>query len=44
MVNNLFDKKAKFVFFDVGHKALLWDFSHSCKGKHTRFQKVWMGD
>ena len=43
MVKNLFDKKAKFVFFDVGHKALLWDFAHSCKGKHTRFQKIWMG-
>jgi hypothetical protein len=28
MVKNLFDKKAKFVVFDVGHKAF-WDFAHS---------------
>jgi hypothetical protein len=43
MLKNLFDNKAKFVVFYVGQKALPWDFVHSCKGKHTMFQKNWMG-
>jgi hypothetical protein len=30
-------------FFEVGDLVLKWDKSHEEKGKHTKFQKLWLG-
>ena len=29
--------------FQVGHLVLKWDKAHEDKGKHTKFQKMWLG-
>jgi hypothetical protein len=36
-------KKSKSTTFVVGEKVLLWDFAHVDKGKHSKFQKLWLG-
>jgi hypothetical protein len=38
-VKKYFDKRAKV----VDEKVLLWDSAHVDKGKHTKFQKLWLG-
>jgi len=43
VVKKYFDKKAKIDSFKVGQKVLLWDSAHAEKGKHTKFQKLWIG-
>ena len=42
-VKKHFDKKAKADSFQVGQKVLLWDSAHAEKGRHTKFQKLWIG-
>ena len=42
-VKKYFDKKAKTDSFKVGQKVLLWDLAHAEKGRHTKFQKLWIG-
>jgi hypothetical protein len=42
-VKKYFDKKAKTTTFAASQKVLLWDFSHVDKGKHSKFQKLWLG-
>jgi len=38
-VKKYFDKREKV----VDEKVLLWDSAHVDKGKHTKFQKLWLG-
>lgn len=42
-VKKYFDKRAKNDSFQVGQKILLWDSAHVDKGKHTKFQRLWIG-
>ena len=37
------DKKAKARDFRVGQRVLLWDSTHEDRGKHTKFQHLWLG-
>lgn len=43
IVKKYFDKKYKSVNFIVKQKVLLWDSAHTNKGKHHKFQKLWIG-
>jgi hypothetical protein len=36
-VKKYFDKKDKIVTFGANEKALLWDSTHTDKGKHSKF-------
>ena len=29
--------------FQMGHLVLKWDKAHEEKGKHTKFQRMWLG-
>jgi hypothetical protein len=42
-VKKYFNKRAKSVDFKVDEKVLLWDSSHAERGRHTKFQKLWLG-
>jgi transposase InsO family protein len=42
-VQRYFDKKAKSTYFEVDEKVLLWNFAHADRGKHSKFQKLWLG-
>ena len=35
--------KARKKEFEVGDLVLKWDHPHDEKGKHTKFQKLWIG-
>ena len=44
MVKCWFDKhKAGNKEFEVGDLVLKWDHPHDEKGKHTKFQQLWVG-
>ena len=44
MVKRWFDKhKAGKRKFEVGDLVLKWDHLHDEKGKHTKFQQLWVG-
>jgi hypothetical protein len=38
-----FNKRAKFDNFKVDEKVILWDYAHVERGRHTKFQKLWLG-
>jgi hypothetical protein len=42
-VKKYFDKREKSTTFATDEKVLLWDSAHADKGKHTKFQKLWLG-
>jgi hypothetical protein len=43
IVKRWFDKhKAKDFFFEVGDLVLKWDKSNASKGKHSKFQNLWL--
>ena len=43
MVKRWFDKhKARKKEFEVGDLVLKWDYPHDEKGKHTKFQQLWI--
>jgi hypothetical protein len=42
-IKKYFDKHAKSVKFKVNAKLLLWDSIDADKGKHSKFQKLWLG-
>ena len=43
-IKRWFDKKfAQKANFDVGDLVLKWDKSHEDKGKHMKFQSLWIG-
>jgi hypothetical protein len=37
--NRFFSNK----YFEVGYLVLKWDKAHEEKGKHLKFQKLWLG-
>jgi hypothetical protein len=43
IVKKYFYKSAKVVIFKVNEKVLLWDSAHADRGRHSKFQKLWMG-
>jgi hypothetical protein len=42
-IKKYFDKRDKSTTFAADEKFILWDSSHSDKGKHSKFQKLWLG-
>ena len=38
-----FNKSVKTVKFRVNEKVLLWDSTHVDRGRHSKFQKIWLG-
>jgi hypothetical protein len=42
-IKKYFDKNEKSKTFEVGQQVLLWDSAHVEKGKHSKFQKLWIG-
>jgi hypothetical protein len=38
-----FNKRAKDVKFKVNEKVFLWDSTHANRGRHSKFQKLWLG-
>ncbi|KAH9312425.1 hypothetical protein KI387_027460, partial [Taxus chinensis] len=42
-LKRLFDKKVTPRAFNVGDLVLLWDSRHEDKGKHGKFDALWMG-
>jgi hypothetical protein len=42
-VKKYFNKSVKTVKFKVNEKVLLWDSSHVNRGRHSKFQKLWLG-
>jgi hypothetical protein len=43
MVKKYFNKRAKAVEFKIDDKFLLWDSAHAERGRHSKFQKLWLG-
>jgi hypothetical protein len=42
-VKRYFNKSVKAVKFKVNEKVLLWDSTHDDRGRHSKFQKLWLG-
>jgi hypothetical protein len=42
-VKKYFNKSVKAVKFKVNEKILLWDSTHVDRGRHSKFQKLWLG-
>ena len=42
-MKNTFNKKIKEDVFQVGDLGLKWDASHEDKGKHGKFDHLWVG-
>ena len=42
-IKSIFDKKAKVDNFQVGHWVLKWDDVRQDKGKHGKFDSLWIG-
>jgi hypothetical protein len=42
-VKKYFNKSVKAVKFKVNEKVLLWDSTHADRGRHSKFQKLWLG-
>lgn len=38
-----FDKHAQFKAFHISDLVLMWDKAHEEKGKHAKFDKLWLG-
>jgi hypothetical protein len=43
IVEKYFKKSVKTVNFNVNEKVFLWDLSHTDRGLHSKFQKLWLG-
>jgi hypothetical protein len=42
-VKKYFNRRAKAVEFKIDDKVLLWDSTHAERGRHSKFQKLWLG-
>jgi hypothetical protein len=42
-VKKYFNKSVKTVKFKVNEKVLMWDSAHADRGRHSKFQKLWLG-
>jgi hypothetical protein len=38
-----FKKRAKTVEFKIHEKVLIWDPAHAERGRHSKFQNIWLG-
>jgi hypothetical protein len=43
IVKKYFNKSVKTIKFKVNEKVLLWDSAHVDRGRHSKFQKLWLG-
>ena len=43
IVKKYFNKSVNAVTFKVNEKVFLWDSSHANRGRHSMFQKLWLG-
>jgi hypothetical protein len=43
ILKRYFNKSAKAVKFNVNEKVSLWDSTHVDRGRHSKFQKLWLG-
>jgi hypothetical protein len=43
MVKKYFNKRANYIEFNIDDKILLWDSTHAKRGRHSKFQKLWLG-
>jgi hypothetical protein len=42
-VKKYFNKSAKFVRYKVNEKVLMCDSTHTDRGRHSKFQTLWLG-
>ena len=42
-IKNIFDKRTKASNFNIGDKVLKWDSRREDKGKHGKFDNLWLG-
>jgi hypothetical protein len=42
-IKKYFKKSVKAVKLKVNEKVLLWDSTHADRGRHSNFQKLWLG-
>jgi hypothetical protein len=42
IVKKYFNKSEKVVRFKVNEKLLLWDSTHADRGRHSKFQNLWL--
>ena len=42
-VKKYFNRSVQTVKFKVNEKVLLWDSAHTDRGRHSKFQKLWLG-
>ena len=42
-IKQVFDKKAKKEWFQIGDMVLKWDAPKQDKGKHDKFEALWIG-
>jgi transposase InsO family protein len=42
-VKKYFNKNVKDIKFKVNEKVVLWDSTHVDRGRHSKFQKLWLG-
>jgi hypothetical protein len=42
-IKKYFNKSVKAIKFKVNKKVLLWDSAHADRGRHSNFQKLWLG-
>jgi len=38
-----FNKQSNIVEFKIDDKVLLWNSTHAKRGRHSNFQKLWLG-
>ena len=42
-IKNIFDRRTKANNFNIGEKVLKWDSRREDKGKHGKFDNLWIG-
>jgi hypothetical protein len=42
-VKKYFNKSVKTDKFKVNEKVFMWDSAHADRGRHSKFQKLWLG-
>jgi hypothetical protein len=41
-IKKYFNKSVKAIKFKFNEKVLLWDSTHADRGRHSKFQKLWL--
>ena len=42
-IKNIFDKRTKENDFQIGDRVMKWDSGREDKGKHSKFENLWIG-